>query len=80
MSKAHKSPRRIRPSIRRDGVHPRDYINLKLMYACEDCSHFDSEKTQCTLGFNAQNHLKEHLEKMFELSGTMTLCRFHEID
>lgn len=53
---------------------------MKLMFACEDCSHFSAEKNFCTLGYNAENHKKAFLTHMYEVSGTMALCRFHEID
>jgi len=71
---------RVKPSIKRDAISAQDYLKFKLPWACEDCSHFASETNQCTLGYNSAMHRREFLEKMYETSGTMTLCRFLEID
>lgn len=71
---------KIRTSIRRDALAPGDYLKYKLPWACEDCVHFMAEKTQCSLGYRVEAHLRENLERMYEISGTMTLCRFLEID
>ncbi|MFP5518465.1 MAG: hypothetical protein ACLGGX_01075 [Bdellovibrionia bacterium] len=80
MSKAVNHSKRIRPSIRRDKVDPKDFNRYTLMYACEDCSHYSAQDQKCSLGYNAENHRREFLLKMYESSGTMALCRFHEID
>lgn len=69
-----------RRSIKLDSVHPRDYLRHKLVFACEDCSHFAPKAQKCTLGFNCNNHLRATQQKEYILSGRMALCRFHEID
>lgn len=71
---------RLYPSIKRDAVNPKDFQEYNFKFACEECSHFNFENQQCSLGYNVQNHLKENLLKMYFLSGKMTFCRFHEID
>ena len=71
---------KIRATIKRDSVSPRDYLKYKLPWACEDCVHFTLEKNQCSLGYRVEAHMRENLERMYEISGTMTLCRFLEID
>ncbi|HPI40534.1 MAG TPA: hypothetical protein PLJ21_06995 [Pseudobdellovibrionaceae bacterium] len=71
---------RIYPSIKRDAVNPSDFLKYDFQFACEQCSHFNFEKKNCSLGYLVKNHLKEELIKMYLLSGKMTFCRFHEID
>ena len=80
LKKSSKSQQRIRPSMRKESIHPFDYNHFILPYACEDCSHFASENQSCTLGLNALNHLASAQKKTYELSGQMALCRFQEID
>lgn len=86
MSKANaknpikQSSARIRPSMKKDVIHPRDFNAFKIPYACEDCSHFASETTKCTLGFNTANHLRANSLHSYELSGKIAQCRFLEID
>lgn len=63
-----------------DKVHPSDYINLQIIYACEQCSHFDEANQHCTIGYNAQMHLAAVQDHMYQLSGRMAFCRFAEID
>ncbi|OFZ31462.1 MAG: hypothetical protein A2622_02445 [Bdellovibrionales bacterium RIFCSPHIGHO2_01_FULL_40_29] len=75
-----KSLPRLRPSMRREAIHPADYNTYHMPYACEDCSHFASQTTTCTLGLNPAPHLREIQKKNYELSGQMALCRFQEID
>ncbi len=86
MSKANaknpikQSPSRIRPSMKKDVIHPRDFNAYKIPFACEDCSHFASETITCTLGFNTKNHLRANSLHSYELSGKIAQCRFLEID
>ncbi len=80
MKKSLAAQRRIRPSMRKESIHPFDYNHFILPYSCEECSHFASETQSCTLGLNALNHLASTQKKTYELSGQMALCRFQEID
>ncbi len=75
-----KSQPRLRPSMRKEAIHPADYNRYRFPYACEDCSHFASLTTTCTLGLNPTPHLASTQKKTYELSGHMALCRFQEID
>jgi hypothetical protein len=75
-----KTPKRITQSIKRDGVHPTDYIKYVLLSACEDCSHFDAAAERCTFGYNSAHHRRAQQLKDYEMSGKMALCRFLEID
>ena len=74
------SQKRIRPSIKKDPIDPVGYMTYKLPFACEDCSHFSSEKEICTFGYITTPHLRRNQEKSYLLSVKMTLCRFIEID
>ena len=75
-----KSKPRLHASIRKDTVHPADYLKYDTRFSCEDCSHFDSEKVVCTIGYNPTHHLKAEQEHQYELAGNMAFCRFLEID
>ncbi|MGZ3769644.1 MAG: hypothetical protein ACXVCP_08595 [Bdellovibrio sp.] len=75
-----KSQPRIRPSIKKDTVNPSDFLNYDTRFSCEDCSHFDSDKVVCTIGYNPAHHLKEEQKHQYLLSGNMAFCRFLEID
>ena len=72
--------KRILPSIKKDYIHPRDYLKYDFRYSCDECSHFDLEKEKCSLGYNAANHRKSTQAHSYEVGGHMALCRFHEID
>jgi predicted HD phosphohydrolase len=74
------TPKRLRTSIRHDAVHPSDYLRYTIPSACEDCSHFNSEKETCTLDYNSEHHRRDYQKKCYELSGKMAICRFLEID
>ncbi|MBK9323365.1 MAG: hypothetical protein IPM97_10550 [Bdellovibrionaceae bacterium] len=80
MSNRKYAQKRIYASIKKDVVNPRDYLKYDIRSACEDCSHFASETTCCTLGYNVAPHLKAQQKHDMELSGRMAQCRFHEID
>jgi hypothetical protein len=73
-------PKRIRPSIKKDGINPRDYLKYDFRTSCEDCSHFYSQRGLCTLGYNTVPHRKAQQQKDYELSGMIAQCRFIEID
>ncbi|MNS91607.1 hypothetical protein D3C72_1257040 [compost metagenome] len=75
-----KSAPRLHPSIKKEAVNPSDFMKYDTRFSCEDCSHFDSDKIVCTIGYNPQHHLKAEQTKQYELSGTMAFCRFIEID
>ena len=53
-----KSQPRLHASIRKESIHPVDYLKYDTRFSCEDCSHFDSEKVVCTIGYNPIYHLK----------------------
>jgi hypothetical protein len=71
-----KSPR---VSMRLDRVKPSDLSAIKLVYACEHCSHYDRVKKFCSMGFNPRFDL-ETQNKLYNLTGFMAFCRFLEID
>lgn len=72
--------KRIRSSIKKDAVNPTDYLKYDFRTSCEDCSHFDSKTSSCTLGYNTAPHRKAQQIKDYELSGVIAQCRFLEID
>ncbi|MGE3683746.1 MAG: hypothetical protein AB7G93_18635 [Bdellovibrionales bacterium] len=67
-------------SVILDPIHPRDYRELTIIYACEQCSHFDPHSQSCTIGYDATLHLKAHQDRTYELYGRVAFCRFSEID
>lgn len=71
---------RIWPSIKKDKIHPKDYLTYDFRISCEDCSHFNLENSSCTLGYKTDPHRKKEQIKSYILSGNVALCRFHEID
>jgi hypothetical protein len=75
-----KTPKPLRGTIRHDVINPVDYLKYRFPIACEECSHFDSVNTICTLGYNPKWHLNAYQKKSYELSGKVALCRFMEID
>ncbi len=78
--KSIKSQPRLRPSMRKEFIHPADFNKYNLPYACEQCSHFAGQTSTCTLGLNTNPHLAESQKKSYLLGGQMALCRFQEID
>lgn len=75
-----KSKPRLRASIKKDKIHPGDYLKYETRFSCEDCSHFDYSKTLCTIGYETSHHLKEVQEHQYLLAGNIAFCRFLEID
>lgn len=71
--------KRPRMSIKLDRVHPSDFNRMNLIFACEQCSHFDSQTSSCTMGLNPQHTLERQM-KLYNLTGFMAFCRFQEID
>ncbi|NJL24278.1 MAG: hypothetical protein HC902_03270 [Calothrix sp. SM1_5_4] len=63
-----------------DPIHPRDFRELTIIYACEQCSHFAPETKSCTIGYDASKHLKVVQDHNYELYGRVAFCRFSEID
>jgi len=75
-----KTPRPLKPSIRRDGIPAWAYLKIHQTIACEDCSHFKHSDSSCTLGNMTSYHLAEFQKAEFERTGKVALCRFMEID
>jgi hypothetical protein len=75
-----KSPRRLRPTIRKEAVNPAAYNHFKLPWSCDECCHFEREKGNCSLGYNTEFHRRKQQESDYELGGQFALCRFQEID
>ena len=73
-------PRILRKSIKKDRVHPFDFLNRGMVYCCEQCSYFDHSNESCVFGFLTKPHLRREQLKTFELTGHMAFCRFLEID
>lgn len=74
------TPKRIRRSVKLDRVSASDFLNYDLTYACEQCSHFSSVDSKCTLGFPAHLHVKEIQLQRFYSHSHMAFCRFLEVD
>lgn len=71
---------KLRMEVKKDPVKAKDFEKLNIMHCCEQCSHFDGDRIVCTIGYNADNHLKQTNLKSFETSGRMAFCRYQEID
>lgn len=71
---------RARRSPIMDPINPRDYQNMTIIHYCEQCSHFAPAEKTCTLGYVAENHLRETQRRNYELYGKVAFCRFEEID
>ncbi len=69
-----------RPSIKLDRTKASDLVNYNLIYACEQCSHFESKPKKCTLGFLTKYHLKSEQLKRYNINSHLAFCRFLEID
>ena len=75
-----KQSKRLRPSIKKEGINPVAYNSYKLPISCEDCVHFKSENESCTLGMPTEPHLRRNQELSYNLSGKVSFCRLQEID
>lgn len=67
-------------SIILDGIHPRDFRELNIIYCCEQCSYFNTETHKCAIGFRVEKHRRENQLKLYNLTGKMALCRSQEVD
>jgi hypothetical protein len=70
----------LKRSLILDKIHPRDWRELTIIYCCEQCSHFDDVNKSCTLGYEAEKHMREGQDKTYDLTGKVAFCRFCEID
>jgi len=73
-------------SAKADRVHPSDYRRYVLPengapggFFCDVCSHFDSKKVVCTLGYKPIHTIAEQSAK-YDRTGHLALCRAIEID
>ncbi len=80
MNASKKTPKKLRPSIRYDGINPQDYFKYDFIYCCEQCTHFDTVNETCTLGYNCEPHRQQIQQEHYVRTGRMALCRFLEID
>ena len=69
-----------RRSIILDGVNPRDWRELNLIYCCEQCTYFNPQEKRCAMGFKSERHLRENQIELFNRTGKMAFCRSLEID
>jgi hypothetical protein len=72
-------PKPIYRTIKLDTVRAADLRNMDCRFFCEDCSHFDSGRTKCTLGYRAQ-HTRIEQMALYNLTGKIAFCRALEID
>lgn len=82
-------PHHLRPKIRvptehksiiLDGINPRDFRELNIIYCCEQCSYFNTESKKCAMGFRVEKHTKQNQLDLYYRTGKMALCRSLEID
>ncbi len=74
------TPPRPRRSIKLDRVNPSDFLKMKTIYACEQCSHFDPVSEQCTIGYWPELHRQKIQLQRLHTNSHMAFCRFLEID
>lgn len=79
-SKKPKSPRRLRPSLKKEYVDPAAYRAYKLPWSCDDCSHFERDNERCSLGYDTTYHRLAQQQSDYLLGGQYALCRSQEID
>jgi hypothetical protein len=70
----------LRRSLILDPIHPRDYREMTIIHCCEQCSHFAPATQQCTIGYDAFNHVAAKQKENYERLGRVAFCRFCEID
>lgn len=75
-----KIPHPYRQSVKLDPIDARDFQKHKMIFCCEQCSHFSPSDSICTIGYESSPHLRANNLKSYELTGRMALCRFLEID
>jgi hypothetical protein len=63
-----------------DGIHPRDFRELNLIYCCEQCSYFSRNAGRCAMGFKVEKHTRDNQLRLYDLTGKMAICRSQEID
>lgn len=80
MTAYKKTPKPLRVGIKRDRIHPVDFLKFTHPTACEDCTHFAPKARWCTLGYQSKWHLRDFQNQEYERTGKMALCRFLEID
>ena len=69
-----------KPGPKLDPVRKEYIDDLKMPYCCEDCTHFDDEKIECTFGFPVKPHLRQTQLEQMAKTGEMAICRLMEID
>ena len=67
-------------SIIIDGINPRDFRELNIIYCCEQCSYFSKSRTKCALGFVVEKHMRQNQLDLYYRTGKMAMCRSQEID
>ncbi len=82
MRKSMREPTKplVRRSVILDPIHPKDFRELDIIFACEQCSHFAPESQSCAIGYDASKHLRAVQLKSYALLGRVAFCRFSEID
>jgi hypothetical protein len=63
-----------------DAIHPREFNALNIMFCCEQCSYFNTEKETCAMGFRTELHRRETQLRQYEMTGKVAYCRSMEID
>jgi hypothetical protein len=75
------TPKRIGSTIKHESINPTEYNKYQLAISCDDCVHFRSSDSVCTLGgYQTHPHLKSTQLSSYELNGTVAFCRFIEIE
>lgn len=70
----------IPKSIILDAVQAKDFLNLNIIYCCEQCSYFSEDTGTCAIGFKVEKHVRANQDKLYNLTGKFAFCRSQEID
>ncbi|MDX9730294.1 MAG: hypothetical protein RBT63_00850 [Bdellovibrionales bacterium] len=70
---------RVRRGMKNDFILPEDLKRYNPAFFCDDCGHYDRSRQLCTMGYAARHTRSEQMAQ-FDLTGTMSFCRFCEID
>lgn len=67
-------------SVIKDPVKAKDFNQLNIIFACEQCSYFQPHNGLCNLGFPNGVHKRKAQMKNYNMSGRLAFCRYSEID
>ncbi len=70
----------IKKGLILDPIHPSDFNHFDIIFTCEQCSHFQHSRQECTIGYAAKEHIRDVQLDRYQRLGRVAFCRFTEID